>query len=416
MKKFILFPFFYLFFTLTCFIKAEVLLGIDVLEQNGFQCLKGKRVGLLTHPAGVNSKGQSTIDILFNEKKVNLVALFGPEHGIYGNEKAERKIDDCIDPKTRLPVYSLYGKYRRPIPQMLKTIDAMVIDLQDIGTRSYTYISCLCYCMEECFKHNIEVIILDRPNPLGGIKVDGPIMEKEWKSYVGLLPIPYVHGLTIAEIAWGCKEESDWLTLPQKIREKGKLSIVRMKGWNRSMLWPQTGLKWIPTSPAIKSFDAALGYPMTGLGCQLGGFLHGYGTDDPFRLLTFPDKDPHHLEKILKSKKIPGISFEKRKSFIPNTQKYQEGLYIKIINFKTWNPTELNFHLMQLACEWNKKNNPFKNETESNINLFNKHVGSTTWWNAISTSGNKVNLNHFLNQWKKDSKQFQTWSKKYWLY
>lgn len=413
MKKFALFL---LIMTLSPILGAQVKLGIDVLQRHEFQCLKKKRVGLLTHPAGVNSKGESTIDILYKDKRVNLVALFGPEHGIYGNEKAERKVDDCIDSKTGLRVYSLYGKNRRPSPEMLKAIDVMVIDLQDIGTRSYTYISCMCYTMEECFKHNIEVIVLDRPNPLGGLKVDGPILEQEWKSYVGALRIPYVHGLTIGEIAWACKQEPDWLAIPQKIRENGKLSIVRMQGWNRTMMWPETGLKWVATSPAITSFDAVLGYPMTGLGCQLGGFLHGYGTEDPFRLLSFRNKKPYQIEKILKAKNIPGINYEKRKSFNPNTQKYQEGLYIKIHNFKTWNPTELSFHLMKLACEWGENKNPFATDTESNINLFNKHVGSTAWWKAISTSGNKVNLMHFLTQWKKDAKQFQTWSKQYWLY
>lgn len=412
MKKF---PLFMLLLALTSLLEGQVRLGIDVLEQHGFQCLKGKRVGLLTHPAGVNSRGQSTVDILYKDGRVKLVALFGPEHGIYGNEKAERTVEDCIDPKTGLRVYSLYGKHRRPTSEMLKAIDVMVIDLQDIGTRSYTYVSCMCYTMEECFRNNIEVIVLDRPNPLGGIKVDGPILEKEWKSYVGALPIPYVHGLTVGEIAWACKTELDWLAIPRIVRERGKLSIVRMQNWNRSMLWPQTGLKWVPTSPAIGSFDAALGYPMTGLGCQLGGFLHGYGTEDPFRLLTFPNKNPHYLEKILKAKRIPGISFEKRKSYNPSSQKHQEGLYIKITNFKTWNPTELSFHLMQLACEWQHEN-PFGTQSESNINLFNKHVGSSEWWKAISVSGSKVNLKHFLTQWKKESKEFQTWSRQYWLY
>lgn len=401
--------------TLAPSINAQVKLGIDVLEENGFQCLQGKRVGLLTHPAGVNSKGQSTVDILYKDKRVKLVALFGPEHGIYGNEKAECKIADCIDKKTNLPAYSLYGTHRRPSTQMLKGIDVMVIDLQDIGTRSYTYVSCMCYTMEECFKHNIEVVVLDRPNPLGGSKVDGPIMEKEWRSYVGALPIPYVHGLTIGELAWGCKEETDWLTIPKPIREKGKLLIIPMQGWNRSMLWPKTGLKWIPTSPAIISFDSALGYPMTGLGCQLGGFLHGYGTEDPFRLISFPNKKSFCLEKTLKSKKIPGINFEKRKSFNPNSKKYQEGLYVKISNFQTWNPTELSFHLMQLACQWHEKN-PFSCQSESNINLFNKHVGSTEWWKAISTQGSKVDVKHFLNQWRKQAQEFQSWSRQYWLY
>jgi len=147
--------------------QARVDLGIDLLAESNFSILKGKRVGLLTHPAGVNKKGISTIDVLYHSQYVNLIALFGPEHGIYGNEKANQPIDNQIDSKTNLPVFSLYGRYRKPRPEMLKNIDTLVIDLQDIGVRSYTYISCMLYAMEACFENNIEVVILDRPNPLG---------------------------------------------------------------------------------------------------------------------------------------------------------------------------------------------------------------------------------------------------------
>ena len=177
-----------------------VLLGIDVLEQQQFGALRGKRIGLLTHPAGKNRFGMSTIDVIRRDPGNNLVALFGPEHGIYGNEKADQPIDDQIDPRTNLPVFSLYGRYRKPAPAMLSRIDALVIDLQDLGVRSYTYISCMRYAIAACFENGVEVIVLDRPNPLGGWKVDGPPMDKEWLSYVGAFQIPYVHGLTIGEL------------------------------------------------------------------------------------------------------------------------------------------------------------------------------------------------------------------------
>jgi uncharacterized protein YbbC (DUF1343 family) len=182
-------------------VNAKIMLGIDVLQSEGFAQLKGKRVGLLTNQAGVNSEGKSTIDVLSQASNVRLVALFGPEHGIDGKEKAEQPIDNQIHPKTGLPVYSLYGKYRKPTSQMLQKIDVLVIDLQDIGVRSYTYVSCMRLAMEACFEHHIEVVVLDRPNPLGGMKVDGPIIEDRFISYVGAVPVPYVHGLTIGEIA-----------------------------------------------------------------------------------------------------------------------------------------------------------------------------------------------------------------------
>ncbi|MDP4879059.1 MAG: DUF1343 domain-containing protein, partial [Opitutales bacterium] len=162
----------------------RIYLGIDVLEQSGFRAIAGKRVGLLTHPAGVNRNGESSIDVLRRANNVRLVALFGPEHGIYGNEKANVPVDDKIDPSTGLPVYSLYGKYRKPAPKMLEGLDALVIDLQDLGVRSYTYVSCMRYAMEACFENGVEVVVLDRPNPLGGLKVDGPPLDREWRSYV----------------------------------------------------------------------------------------------------------------------------------------------------------------------------------------------------------------------------------------
>lgn len=396
-------------------LKGEVKPGIDVLEESGFHCLKDKRVGLLTHPAGVNSRGRSTIDILSRSPHVNLVALYGPEHGIYGDEHAEVKIGDRIDKKTGIPVYSLYGDHRRPSTRMLKNIDVMIIDLQDIGVRSYTYVSCMCYTMEECFKHNIEVIVLDRPNPLGGMKVDGPIMEKQWMSYVGALPVPYVHGLTIGEIARICKKETDWLNIPNEVREKGKLTIVRMKGWERPMLWSQTGLKWVPPSPIIKDLNAAQGYAMTGLGCQIGGFLHGYATQYPFRLISHPKKGIIALEKILKEKNMPGIALHRKSSINTIKQEKQEGLYITITDYNAWRPTELSFHLMQLACQWDPQN-PFTQATNLKLMLFNKHVGSDEWYKAITEYGGKINVKKFITKWEKDSNQFKEWSKQYWLY
>jgi uncharacterized protein YbbC (DUF1343 family) len=179
-----------------------VMLGIDVLEAEGFATVKGKRLALLTHPAGVNRKGVPTVEVLHRAAGVKLVALFGPEHGIYGDAPASAKIADTTDKRTGLPVYSLFPP-RRPTKAMLKDIDALVIDLQDIGTRSYTFAAAMRWAMEGCFENNIEVIVLDRPNPLGGLKVDGPPLDPQWArvNYVGAFRVPYVHGLTIGELA-----------------------------------------------------------------------------------------------------------------------------------------------------------------------------------------------------------------------
>lgn len=406
---------FFILLTIPLSSHAIVKLGIDVLEESKFQCLKGKRVGLLTHPAGVNAKGTSTIDVLWKSPFVNLTTLYGPEHGIFGDEKADIKVADRIHPKMQIPIYSLYGEHRRPSPEMLQNVDVIVIDLQDIGVRSYTFASCMCYTLEECFKNNIEVVVLDRPNPLSGLKVDGPIMDKKWISYVGALPVPYVHGLTLGELAKICKSEPDWLAIPDEIRKKGKLTVIPMQGWKRSMFWPQTNLKWIATSPNIKTFSAALGYPMTGLGCITGGFTHGYGTQYPFQLLSSSKQELSTLKTALQKRKISGITFHKQSATNTIKKEKQKGLYISITDYNAWKPTELSFHLMQLSCLWNPEN-PFTNLSESQQSLFNKHVGSEEWYTAITQKGSHVDLQYFLTKWEKDSKKFQAWSQQYWLY
>lgn len=393
---------------------AQIFLGIDVLEQAGFKPLQGKRVGLLTHPAGVNREGRNTIDVLREAPGVNLVALFGPEHGIYGDEKANVPVDDKIDPRTGLPVYSLYGKYRKPTPKMLKGLDVLVVDLQDLGVRSYTYVSCMRYVMEACFQNGVDVMVLDRPNPLGGLKVDGPPMEEEWMSYVGAYRVPYVHGLTIAELARMAKKLPGWLRVDDAVREKGKLIIVPMAGWRRDMLWSDTGLNWVPTSPAIPDLSAAMGYAMTGLGAQLGGFSHGYGTDWGFRLLTFDGKSPAQIYHALSQRQIPGLDYRAVR-YRNRFGEPREGLYVIVKDWETLRPTELSFHMMQLAAAWQPQN-PFTSAKGSLQNLFNKHVGSSEWWNEITTRGAKARVSYFLDKWQAQAEAFQSFSEQFYLY
>ena len=216
--------------------QAKISLGIDYLTETEFEVLSGKKVGLLTHPAGKNGRGQSTVEVLFSSPQVDLVALFGPEHGIYGDEKAAVLVDDKIDQKTGLPVYSLYGKYRKPIPKMLDGLDSLVIDLQDVGVRCYTYVSCMRLVMEACFDAGVEVVVLDRPNPLGGMKLAGPMMDEPCMSYVGAFQMPFVHGMTIAELALWSKKTPGVLKVSESVRKRGKLVIVPMKGWNLSLI------------------------------------------------------------------------------------------------------------------------------------------------------------------------------------
>ena len=402
---------------MTCTAAAvqKIHLGIDVLEQSGFKAINAKRVGLLTHPAGVNRSGISSIDVLRRAPNARLVALFGPEHGIYGNEKANVPVEDKIDPRTGLPVYSLYGKYRWPSDKMLQGLDALLIDLQDVGVRSYTYVSCMIRAMESCFRNGVEVIVLDRPNPLGGQKVDGPPLDKQWRSYVGDIFTPYVHGMTIGEIAYMARHTPGWLRaekVSQQQLRAAKLTIVPMRGWRRDMLWPATGLKWVPTSPYIPDLSAVLGYSMTGLGSQEGGFTHGIGTPYPFRLLRYKGKSPAEVKLALESRNIPGLSYTLLETRSAAGSKV-EGVYVKVSNWQAVRPTELSFHMMQLAAQWEQPN-PFANA--SNSKLFNKHVGSTTWWNEISQRGSRARVAGFVHQWQQQARQFQHRAQRYFLY
>jgi uncharacterized protein YbbC (DUF1343 family) len=396
-------------------VEGSVYLGIDVLEADRFSVLKGKRVRLLTHPAGVNRKGVSTIDVLKDQRSFKLVALFGPEHGIYGNEKANQPIDNKIDKKTGLPVYSLYGKYRKPQPQMLEGIDTMVIDLQDIGVRSYTYISCMRYAMEACFENDIEVIILDRPNPLGGEKVDGPSLDPEWKSYVGAFEIPYIHGLTIGECAILSKQIPGWLSIDPKFQKRGILKIIPMKGWNRKMLWPSTQLKWVPTSPYIPSFASVLGYAMTGLGAQEGSFSHGIGSPYPFRLLSNKHLTAIQLERALESLPLGGHDFKVVKTTHKNGTPI-EGVYVGVSNWEKLRPTALSFYMMALSIKLVPRN-PFRQTERSE--LFNKHVGSTEWWDALTQSSTRTSerdVAYFLGKWDRENAQFKKMVRPYLIY
>jgi len=400
--------------SLTTFAQPTIDLGIDTLQKTGFKSLAGKRVGLLTHPAGVDRNGAPTWQILYEAPQVDLVALYGPEHGIDGQAAANEYVPFSTHGPTGLPAYSLYDKTRRPTPQMLAGIDILVIDLQDIGVRSYTYVSAMKNAMEACFQNGVEVMVLDRPNPLGGLKVDGPPLDPKFESYVGEFPVPYVHGLTIGELAVLAKRTPGVLAIADSQRVNGKLSIVPMKGWRRSMMWPQTGLEWIPTSPAIPDLGAVMGYPMTGLGCQLGGFRHGVGTQYPFRMLSYPGQPPEAVMRALQAQNIPGVSYQLVTGQTAAGANVP-GVYIRVSDWDRLRPTEISFYMMKLACAWNPRN-PFASAPPDKKLLFNKHVGSEAWFNALSLQGANVDVAKFINEWTRLAYDFQRESRKFWLY
>jgi uncharacterized protein YbbC (DUF1343 family) len=390
-----------------------VMLGIDVLEAKGFDTVVGKRIGLLTHPAGVNRRGERTADVLARAPGVRLVALFAPEHGLNGDIKAGAKVGDSTDARTRLPVYSFYGDNLARAKERLIGLDALVIDLQDIGVRSYTFNVCMRYAMEACFERGVEVIILDRPNPLGGLKVDGPLLDPEWKSGVGAFRIPYVHGLTMAELALFAAQEPGALAISDSVRNRGRLTIIPMRGWKREMRWTETGLNFVATSEYIRDFAAVVGYAMVGLGCEFSGFTHGIGVNYPFRGLAFKGIPADRLAADLTALRVPGVTFHSVALTEGRTQK--TGVYVELTDWDTWNPTELSFALQRLACRYDPPN-PFAKLSAADTRSFNIHVGSTAWWTALKRDGARVNVEAFLIDWKIQAATYQQQTRKYWLY
>ena len=398
-----------------------VMLGIDVLESEGFAILKGKSVGLLTHAAGVNMRGVSTVEVLRRAPGVRLAALFSAENGLSGEYPSGKNYTDHPDARTGLMVHSLYngisynGVIDRPTRAQLKGIDVMVIDLQDIGSRSYTFVSAMKMCLEGCFENGVEVVVLDRPNPLGGQKVDGPPLDAQWVSYVGEFRVPYVHGLTMGELARMAKEAPDILRIPDAKRLAGRLTVVPMRGWRRSMRWPYTGLAWVPTSPFVPDFAAVEGYPMTGLGCQLGGFTNGIGSAYPFRGIMYHGVRIDALEKELRSLRMPGIDF--RRVSVPNAKTGQPGigLYVEITDWDQLRPTELSLQMMRLACKYDPRN-PFASAQKKDVNLFLKIMGSAALYNDLATRGARIDVDAYLRDWQTKNAIYQQQSKRYWLY
>ena len=285
--------------------------GIEVLRDRGFDILIGKRVGLVTNPSGVDRQLNSTVDILYNAPGVRLVALYGPEHGVRGDVYAGGKVADAKDEATGLPVYSLYGSTRKPTPEMLEGIDVMVYDIQDVGVRSYTFISTLGLVMEACAAKDIEVVVLDRPNPLGGNKIEGCYVEQPFNSFVSQYKIPYVYGLTVGELAEMINEEG--LNRGQKGDQnpaKCRLKVVPMEGWTRDMVYEDTGLPWVLPSPNIPFKDTPMYYAAAGVCGELYGFMNiGIGYTLPFQIFGALWLDPVKLKERLDSYDLPGISF-----------------------------------------------------------------------------------------------------------
>jgi uncharacterized protein YbbC (DUF1343 family) len=274
--------------------------GLEVLLISKLDLLDGARVGLIVHPASINSRFEHAADLFHQEKRMRLIALFGPQHGIRGETQDNMmEWQSFHDQRTGLPAYSLYGETRKPKPEMLSDVDALVFDLQDVGTRVYTFIYTMALAMEAAREFGKRFIVLDRPNPINGVQVEGNILEPEFKSFVGMFPIPMRHGMTAGELA---------LMFNREFRIGCDLEVVKMEGWRRSMWFEETGLPWVMPSPNMATPDTAAVYPGSVL-LEGTTVSEGRGTTRPFELIGAPYIDPGSLTEELAKDKLPGVVF-----------------------------------------------------------------------------------------------------------
>jgi uncharacterized protein YbbC (DUF1343 family) len=325
-----------------------VLTGIDVLERDGFKQLEGRRVGLITNHTGRNRAGRSTIDVLAEAKNVKLVALFSPEHGLRGLE--DDNIKSARDEKTGLPVYSLYDKDRRkPTAEMLEGIDTLVFDIQDIGARFYTYISTCGLAMEEAAKRKIKFVVLDRPNPINGYEIEGPVAETEFTahpagSFVVYHTIPVRHGMTVGELA---------LLFNKERKFNADLTVIKMEGWRRADFYDGTALTWVNPSPNMRSLTEAILYPGIGL-LETTNLSVGRGTDTPFEVIGAPWLDGVKLAEALNRAGLSGVRFVPI-GFTPKSSKFANeecgGVNIIITNRDAFRPVATG---IEIAYQLNK--------------------------------------------------------------
>ena len=395
----------------------EVRPGIEVLERSGFKSLKGKKVGLVTNPSGVDSRLRSTIDILYAAPGVELVALFGPEHGVRGDSYAGDTVTDSRDPLTGLPVYSLYGRYREPSREMLSGIDVMVYDIQDTGSRSYTFISTLGLIMRACAKAGIDVMVLDRPNPLGGNKVEGSYVEEGFFSFVSQYRIPYIYGLTVGELARLINDEG--LNRGQKGNEvplRCKLEVIPMEGWHRDMLYNDTGLPWVLPSPNIPYAETAVHYPSAGIIGEFGSYVNiGIGYTLPFAVFAAEWIDAELLKSLLDSYMIPGVAFRTihfKPLYGRSCGKIVHGVQYYYTDYNAATITLTQFYVMQALMKLYPERNPFKSAV-SRLPMFDKVCGTDYIRNEFSRT---LEVKDIVGFWNKDAEKFKALSRKYYLY
>ena len=389
----------------------QVMTGIDVLEQQAFKCLQGKRVGLITNPTGVNRHLVSTVDVLNNAPGVNLVALYGPEHGVRGDVHAGDKVDNIKDAKTGLPVYSLYGKTRKPTAEMLKDIDVLVYDIQDIGCRSFTFISTMGLAMEAAAENGKEFVVLDRPNPIGGLKVEGNITDSDCISFVSQFKIPYLYGLTCGELAQMLNGERMLTNSVQC-----KLTVVKMKNWKRKMNYEATGLQWIPSSPHIPQAVTAYYYPTSGILGELGYLSIGVGYTIPFQMFAASWINAIQLADAMNAHHLSGVTFRPiylKPFYSVGKGEQMQGVQMHITDYQSVQLTPIQFILIEEIARLYPEHSVMEHADTKRFGMFDKVSGSKQIRERLALHNRWADVKSY---WDKDVEAFKALSKKYYLY
>ncbi len=382
-----------------------VILANEYLLTEQHSLLENKRLALLTNPSGVNRQLELTADILSRDTTLNLVALLSPEHGIRGKAEAGESVVSGIDSATGLPVYSLYGKQRKPGKDLMDQVDLIIIDIQDVGIRAYTYIYTMALIMESAAEYGKDVLILDRPNPLGGEKTEGNILKKQFSSFVGMYPIPYRHGLTIGELALLFNTEFDI---------DCRLTVLPMKNYRRSMYWTDTGLPWVPTSPHVPHPETCFFLGATGTIGELSLISEGVGYTSPFEFVAAPWIDGRQLSEVLNSLNLPGVIF-RPVFFRPYYGKFKgldcAGVQLHIISYQNFNAYGTGLHILSAVARLYPDRLDLLDE--SHLEMFSKVLGDDQILPAI-ISGTAIEK--LEAEWQKELTKFKRIRNKYLIY
>lgn len=384
---------------------AEFRLGVDVFLEGYTQLVENHRVGLITNQTGKNSDGQTTIDLLYSHPMVNLVALFAPEHGIRGIQVAGEKVVEATDKITGLPIYSLYGGGdHRPSRVALDNIDTLIYDIQDVGSRAYTYIWSMAEAMAAAGEYNKTFIVLDRPNPLSCRQIDGPLTDDNWLSFLGLYPIPRVYGMTVGELARYFNREHDLGC---------RLVVIPMASYQRKKSWEETGLTWVAPSPNIPSTESAVCFAATGTIGVLGVIHIGIGTAYPFQFIGAPWLDNKHATDYLNQCNLSGVTFE------PYSFKSTSGMFrgkvVNAVKLRVFSPSEFlpartEVYILDYLQHYYKKDFTWKLDR---FDSFDKATGTSSVRNQLLGA---VRANVIVQNWDSDLRMFEAKKKRYLIY